>query len=317
MSPKRLIVLIITSFSQVAFAVPLGNIEPYVLQFNHPDTSSSSAPKRVTLSNTGSTTLTLTDMKVPPEFSLGDPCFTEGVACFRKPDLPCTAIEPGKACTFNIWYTPSTRPGTSGSARFYSDAIGSPHSVTLTGINEPVAQCSLFLPAAPLTFSDITVGATDPTLQTFSVTNDSAASQTLAAHASGDFFIDPATTSCGAVLGAKQTCKLNIAFHPTVSGDRRGYVGYASDDLCPGIKGRYLFGRGAGSSPNNPAAEGPPVNPTLPTQADPNAGKDTGGTTDKTTDSKGCSMGKGGAFDPMLPLLMLGAMLRPFKNRAR
>ncbi|MGB8337800.1 MAG: choice-of-anchor D domain-containing protein [Burkholderiales bacterium] len=292
---------ILACVSTLAFGIPLGNLDKHSLFFELQAVNSISAPKLVTLSNTGNTTLTIDDMKVSPEFSLGDPCFTEGILCFRKPDLPCTSIEPGKGCTFNVWYMPQTKPGRSGSVRFYSNLTGSPHSVTLLGVSEIFACPATVLVVQQ--FPDTAIGAVNTETKSFTIKNFLQTDLLLAVHASGDFFVQPApTTTCGINLTANQTCTVAVSFHPTVIGDRSGYVSYTNDDLC-NLGGQFLKGNGTGNNINNPAAPGTPVNPAFGYGHGPKV------------ITAGCTIGKNNSFDPALLLLVMGAMLRLYRKK--
>jgi trimeric autotransporter adhesin len=298
---NRYVIIWFACLSSIAQAIPLGHVAPSSVNFGQQTLNGgSAAPKLVTLSNTGNTTLTISNMKVSPEFSLGNPCFTEGIDCVVAPTLPCTSIEPGKGCTFNVWYLPRTKPGVSGSVRFFSNATGSPHAVRLVGFTE-ADTCSLETPPGPLAFPATAIDATSSATQTISVTNDTSTLKNLSIFASGDFLIQSSTATCGTTLAANQSCNIIVAFHPNVNGTRSGYVGFGNDDYCGTKGGRSLSGEGTGTNLSNPAAEGTPVNPA---DGSVNPPKDT------TTDIKGCSMGKSGAFDPVLMLLAGIALLR-------
>ncbi|MGB9151031.1 MAG: choice-of-anchor D domain-containing protein [Burkholderiales bacterium] len=295
-------IVLLLLLTPAAFANPLGNLNPSGLAFGVQAVGTNSLPQTVTLSNTGSTTLVLSDIKLSSEFSLGDPCFTEGEQCLVAPKLPCTTIEPGKGCTFNVWYSPKTIRGRTGLLRFYSNAVGSPHTVLLVG------QTDLLCPQpTPLPyhgdFADTPVGQVSSQILTFPFTPD--------AHTWGDFFIQ--SIDCGASQPAAQSCTVKVAFLPSVAGQRLGKLNLFPHGTCS-LNLISLFGNGTGANISNPALPSMPVNPSVnglptptptPTQIPVDSVPPV-----PSANTGGCAIGNSGGIDPVLILLTCIALFR-------
>jgi hypothetical protein len=314
----RYIILAFACLSSLAHAAPLANLDNSSRDFNVQTISTiSSSPLTVTLSNTGDQNLTITAMQISGEFSLGATyaCYNTASNCTR-PALPCTTLTPGQGCTFNVWYTPVSDPGLNqtqkyssiGSLQFTTNGSNSIAAVALIGTTDTRA-CSA-QPTAVTTFETTAIGATSA-IKSFSTTSGASALP-LAISATGDF---SRTFDCTVPLPANTTCNVSATFTPTIAGTRAGYFYFNNRPRVCGNPDAILQGVTTGTNLSNPPGAGTPVNPTAPTQADPNAGNDIGVSEDKTTDIKGCTMGKGGAFDPVLIMLMLGAMLGLVRKR--
>jgi hypothetical protein len=305
-------ILLLLLLSSAALADPLGNLNPRGLAFGNQAVGTISLPHAVTLSNTGNATLVLSDIKLSSEFSLGDRCFTEGEQCLVAPKLPCTSIEPGKGCTFNVWYSPKTIGGRTGSLRFYSNALGSPHTVLLEGQTDLTCPRPTPLPYNG-DFADTPVGQVSSQILTFPSNNITPTDP----HASGDFFIQ--STDCGASQPAAQSCTVKVAFLPSVAGQRPGALNLFSDATCS-LNTIFLLGNGTGTNISNPALPSMPVNPNvngLPTATPTPTQTPVDLAPQPSASTGGCVIGNSGGIDPILLLLAGTAFFRLFRKRAK
>src|SRR6202035_1947698 len=177
---------------------------------------SSSQPKVATLTNTGSTTLTITSISVTGT----------GASEFPITANTCgSTLGAGLNCTISVTFKPN--------------AEGS-QSATLTGVDSAGTQTSAlsgsgtaikFNPAS-LSFPSTAVGVTSAPLMD-SVTNLSNTAITITSIAigganPGDF---AQTNNCGSVLAANSSCVVTVTFTPTAVGSRSANVTITDSDV--------------------------------------------------------------------------------------
>jgi hypothetical protein len=115
-----------------ALAAPAVVLNPTSLTFSDQDVQTTSATKTVTLSNTGNATLTLSSIvSNSAVFDVTDNCGGARVA--------------GANCTLFVTFRPTTLGLASSSLAITSNAAGSPHMVTLSGVGIPtgIPVCTL------------------------------------------------------------------------------------------------------------------------------------------------------------------------------
>ncbi|MGB8337799.1 MAG: JDVT-CTERM domain-containing protein [Burkholderiales bacterium] len=308
--------------SPLVHAVPLAHLDAETLDFKVQTIKTISSPLAITLSNTGDSNLNITAIRISGEFSLGATyaCSNTASNC-TPPALPCTTLQPGEGCTFNVWYTPVNDPGINqvqkyssiGSLQFTTNAADANASVALIGATDSTT-CTVSSNVPTTKFASTQFGAASATTEIFPITSG-ASELPLAISVNGDFRQE---NNCKSPLPANSSCNVTVTFNPVIEGTRNGNIYFNSQPHVCGFADAILQGVGTGTNPVKPAVTRAPVNPTAPTQADPNAGKgnDRVGGGDTTTDIKGCSMGKSSVFDPVLIMLMLVAMLNLYRRRS-
>jgi subtilase family serine protease len=164
------------------------------------------AAKTVTLTNTGTSTLTISSIATTGDFAL------------TTSAKPCGATLAAKAaCKIAVTFTPTQIGTRNGTLTITDNAAGSPQTVALTGTG--VAQATL-TPATGLTFPAQKVGTTSAA-RVLTLTNKQAVSLTgISIAVTGDFTVS--STTCTSSLAAKGTCKISIEFKPTATGARTG-----------------------------------------------------------------------------------------------
>jgi hypothetical protein len=166
-----------------------------------------SASQTVTLANTGTTTLHITNLQTTPDFTVSS---------------ACTTIVPGASCNLIVAFTPQS-PGTRiGALEITSDASSSLDFISLIGAADP---SFLALAPAALDFGTVLVGSS--TTLPLQITNTAATPVTFnTITATGDYSV---TGNClGTSLPAASSCNLQITFTPTQSGTRTGALSIAS-----------------------------------------------------------------------------------------
>jgi hypothetical protein len=173
-----------------------------------------SASTQFTLSNTGTTTLTISKIAIGTTGTDPDD-FTESNNCH-------STLAAGKSCTITVTFTSDSDVlGLDSGALTVSDnTTGSPQTATLsaTVINPQVK----FSPAS-LNFGNQKVNTTS-VAKTITLTNSGTTTLTLGALSiSGEFAIASGTTCTnGGSVAAGASCKINVTFTPKAKGTRTG-----------------------------------------------------------------------------------------------
>lgn len=177
------------------------------LNFSNQVVSTTSSAQVVTLTNTGTSSLTISSLSASGDFAESDNCLA------RSPLAAGTGN-----CTISITFTP-TATGTRSGAVTINDGVGT-QSVTLTGVGQaPGVQLS----PASLAFASQVVNTTSPS-QNITLTNSGTSSLAVTSvSASGDF---AQTNTCigGSPITASGTCTITVTFTPTAVGARSGAI---------------------------------------------------------------------------------------------
>jgi hypothetical protein len=145
---------------------------------------------------------------------------------FNESDNCRATVAASASCTISVTFTPEVNGPRTGTLTIDSNAVGSPHTVSLTGTGlGPVAS----LAPSSLNFPDQPVGTTSP-LQSVTLTNSGAATMTLSRILATSPFGE--TTNCLATLSAGANCGISVAFTPAFVGITYGAL-LISDD-APG-----------------------------------------------------------------------------------
>jgi hypothetical protein len=174
------------------------------LAFGFQQVGVASAPQAVTVTNSGTTALTISSITASGDFSETDDCVK-------------ATLQPSTNCVIQITYTPSAAVGSIGAITLTDNGSGSPQVIlaTGTGVLEPQAS----LTPASLGFTSQPVGVTSGG-QTLTLKNFGDAQLNISSIVStGDF---AETSNCGSILSANASCSISITFTPTAAGNRIG-----------------------------------------------------------------------------------------------
>lgn len=167
-----------------------------------------SAPKPVTLTNVGSTPLTISSVQVVGGFSQTNNCGS--------------SLAAGAFCTFNVSFKPSTATAVPGWPMFFGNLIindsdpASPQTVLLGGTGTAVTMAP-----TKVTFAAQAVGTTSAPVPV-KVSNSGTNTLTFGSiQSTGDF---AETDNCLGGVAPKSMCAINITFTPSQSGTRTGTV---------------------------------------------------------------------------------------------
>jgi large repetitive protein len=164
----------------------------------------SSAPLSVTLTNTGSTALSISSIRINGPYQLDS-----STTC-------CSSVEPGGNCTLAAVFKPTVPGSKSGLLAVVDSASTKLQIIELQGVGTVVS-----VSPAQLSFPPQKVG-TKSTPQTVTVTNTSSTAVTF----SGAVISGPApksyseTNTCGSQIGPGASCTVSVTFAPTQTGTR-------------------------------------------------------------------------------------------------
>ena len=188
---------------------PIVGLSPNALTFGIQAVGTTSAVQAVSLTNQGTSTLTINSITASGDFAQTNTC-----------TAPLAA---GANCTISITFSP-TAGGARGGSITISSAGNSPQNVTLLGTaSSGVASLS----PATLTFGNQNLW-TKSTAQTVTLTNTgSTPLPIISVVASGDY---TQTNNCGSSVAASANCTITVTFQPGATGTRTGYVTVSDTD---------------------------------------------------------------------------------------
>jgi hypothetical protein len=184
---------------------PVVKLSVTSLNFGTKLLNTTTAAKTVTLTNTGTATLNISNIGVTGDYA--------------KSATTCGAtVAVNASCTVSVTFTPTAINTRTGTLSFTDNAANTPQNVTLTGVGTEVS----FTPAS-LSFARTVVGQTSAT-KTVTITNKGTTTMTFTGFAitgtnPGDFAI--VSNTCGSTLAAAGTCVVGVQFKPTAINIRR------------------------------------------------------------------------------------------------
>ncbi len=170
--------------------------------------NTSSAAQVVTLTNTGSTALTITSIVAKGNFSQINTCGA--------------SVAAGANCTITVTFRPTDSGLRFGSITLTDNAPTSPQVISLTGTGTYVS-----LSPTSLSFGTVSVG-TSSSPQVITFTNTDGVALRISVSITGTNPADfTETNTCGASVAAKGSCSINVTFRPTATGLRSANVSVA------------------------------------------------------------------------------------------
>lgn len=207
---------------------PGATLSAQALTFATQRLGTSSAAQTVTLTNSGTTTLTIASIAASGDFSQSSTCGT--------------SLAAGSSCSMSVVFAPTADGSRSGTLTVSDGAHGSPQTVQLTGTG--ASSEATFTPAK-LTFPSQAIG-TPSVSRAITVTNSGTLTLNIASIAiTGDY---SETNTCVAPLAAGQSCLIDVVFTPTSLGTRSGSV-TVKDDAPDSPQGVTLSGTGTTAVP--------------------------------------------------------------------
>ena len=195
---------------------PVVALNPTNLDFGNAIVGVASAASTITLSNSGSLGLSISNIGITgtnaADFSQTNSCPSGS-----------NKLAAGSSCTINITFTPGALGARSATLTFTDNATDSPQSVALSGTGATAAPLVSLNPTL-LNFGNANVGSSSPG-QTVTLTNSgtiplSISNIALTGTNANDF---TQTNTCPGgtnTLAAKVSCTISVTFSPTTSGAR-------------------------------------------------------------------------------------------------
>lgn len=181
-------------------------LSPTSLTFSGQQVQSASSPQTVTVTNSGSTNLTIGNLAVTGDFSEADTC--------------SSPVPPGGACQIQLTFTPAAAGSRTGTLTVDANIAGGQESVALSGIG--TTQSQVVVQPGSVAFTGQQVGTTSAAQQV-TVSNTGSSQIALTSESvTGPFSIS--TNSCSSTLDANTGCTLAIVFQPTQSGPAGGVL---------------------------------------------------------------------------------------------
>jgi hypothetical protein len=197
-------------------------VTPSALIFGSQVLSTSSRGQSITIENTGTANLVLSNIVTSGDFSTSS---------------NCASVPAGSNCNLTVTFTPTATGARSGTITF-TDNVGSGdenQSVSLSGMGS-VAGATLT--PSTLNFPATVVGATSYVLNTKLTNTGTSSLSGISIAALGDF---TQTNNCAATLAPSATCTIAVTYAPTVAGAESGSLNL-SDNL--GTQTASLLGTG-------------------------------------------------------------------------
>ncbi len=192
------------SIAPLPASAPLVALSPAALTFASQPTGITSAAQTVTLTNTGTASLSITSIAASGDFAETNTCNS--------------SVAAGANCAISVTFTPTATGARTGALTITDNASGSPQSVSLSGTATLAAPLAGVSPAS-LSFSGQIVSTTSAA-QTITLSNPGSATLTIGGIGiSGDF---AQTSTCGSSLAAGANCSISVTFTPSASGTRSG-----------------------------------------------------------------------------------------------
>jgi sugar lactone lactonase YvrE len=184
------------------------------LTFSNQAPGTTSAPQAITVTNTGSASLTISSLQASGDFAQTNTC----------PTAPST-LDSGANCSINVTFTPTTGGPLNGAITLKDSAADSPQRVALTGTGIGPA---VSLSPGSLNFG-IQLLTTTSAAQNITVSSSGTASLTITAiniagSNSSDFNQSNNCPLSPNTLAAGASCQVSATFSPAASGPRKSAI---------------------------------------------------------------------------------------------
>jgi hypothetical protein len=178
------------------------SVSPVSLTFSTTLINTTSSAKTVTVTNHGSTALSITGIAVSGNFTI--------------PSRTCgTTLAAAASCTVKVAFHPVAIGSTTGTLSVSDNGGGSPQMANLAGTGTEVS-----LSPTSLSFT-VTVGTTSAAKSVI-LTNHGATSLAITSIATSSTAFGIPSKTCGSTVSPGGTCAINITFHPTAIGTKTG-----------------------------------------------------------------------------------------------
>jgi hypothetical protein len=208
-----------TPATPIALSVPLSgtgiqpqiNFTPTSLTFPVQTVGTSSSPQTITLSNTGSSQLTISSITASADFSQSSTCVSSGGS---------GTLQPGAQCTIQVQFVPASAGAIAGTLVINHNAAGSPLTIPLAG-TAAAGTPQVGVSATSLNFGSIYVGNAPVSSVTLTSTGTAAVSITGVSVTGTGFSL--ASNTCSTLPPSAQ-CTISVRFEPPSAGGFSGVL---------------------------------------------------------------------------------------------
>lgn len=207
-------------------SLPAASFSTNSLSFGDEVVSATSQPLSVTLTNSGTGVLTISNIVASANFAETNNC---GVT-----------LAAGANCVVSITFTPDASGALSGTVSFTDNASGSPQTVSLSGTGTTQTSPGVSFSTSSLSFGNEVVGMTSQPLSVTLTNSGTGALTVLGIAASANF---AQTNNCGTNVAAGASCAINTTFTPGVTGSVSGTLS-VTDNASGSLQTIALSGTG-------------------------------------------------------------------------
>lgn len=177
-----------------------------------------SAPRNVTVTNTGSTPVTVASItsSVPSEFGVSS--------------ANCTTINAGANCTISLTFTPAAAGARSATITIASNGVGSPQTISVSGNGTVIATPGQLSLASTVAFGAQAVGTTSA-VNNMTVTNTGGAAVTISSITSSAPSEFGVSSSGCTTVNAGAGCTITLTFTPAAVGARTATITVVSSGV--------------------------------------------------------------------------------------
>ena len=210
--------------SGTGVGTPQAVLSPSSLTFGSQPLGTTSSPQTLTLSNPGTSSLTIGSLQSSGTFAQANTCGS--------------SLAVGASCTITVTFTPTAVGSQTGSLVVATNAVSSPTDMLSgTGVGTPQAVLS----PSSLTFGSQPLGSTSS--QTLTLSNPGTSSLTIGSLQSSGTFAQANT--CGSSLAVGASCTITVTFAPTAVGSQTGSLVVATNAVSSPTD--MLSGTGVGT----------------------------------------------------------------------
>ena len=194
-------------------------VSPYSLTIKDVQVGTKSTPQPVTVMNTGTGVVHISDVAVIGNFSQTNDC-----------PMPPAGLAHNETCTIQVFFDPKEVGITSGTLAITDDIPGGPLTVMISG-SGALGTSQIEIAPSSLRF-DVQAQGSAGQPQTAMVSNPGKRTAQIASiTVSGDFTIMPSSTcnTLGEMLAPGASCTVVVTFSPLGSGERTGEVTIRDD----------------------------------------------------------------------------------------
>jgi Abnormal spindle-like microcephaly-assoc'd, ASPM-SPD-2-Hydin/Beta-propeller repeat len=203
------------TFSAMVVKMVAGDqVWPMALNFGSQAVGVTSAPLTTTLTNSGTSTLTIT----------GASLSGTNASDFAQSNNCGAGLVAGASCTVSVTFTPPATGAFNATLLITDNANNSPQTVALSGTG--IVSGLVSLTPGSMTFSTQLVGTTSAP-QPATLSNTGTAPVTISNIATSGPYNQ--TNNCASTLAPSASCTINVAFQPTAPGTKTGSLAVTDD----------------------------------------------------------------------------------------